>query len=524
MPKLLAVILLAGVLHAQTSVPETKDPLGRSTPQDSVFHFLEACHARDYSKALHYLDLRRMPPAERARNGAELARQLEDLLDDTPFDITTLSRDPEGDESDGLSSGLDRLDTFHVDGQTLELQLARVELKPGFHVWLVSADSIAMIPKAHQVVAETPFEKKLPQQLVTFEILDTPVWRWIALVTMGLALWILMGFLSWALVAVVRPLVKTPAFRGPLRLALAVAGFRAAMEIASPSVLPRLYIKRALVLIFFLAVAWAGGIAVDLIAERWRSRLDPRVQAVSYSVLPLGRKVLKLSLFLIAILWVLSAWGYNTSTILAGLGVGGLAIALAAQKTIENLFGGISVIGDRPVLVGDVCRFGDRVGTVMHIGLRSTRLRTPDRTIISVPNGEFSSMALENVSGRDKIWFHPTLNLRRDTTSDQLLQVLASFRQILVSHPKVETGKIPVRFIGAGAYSLDVEVVAYITTSDFDEFLELQQELLLKMLQAVEHAGTALAVPLQERFESQRAAAGVTTPTSALRVDQTKIT
>ena len=155
--RLLAAILLAGVLHAQTSVPETKDPLGRSTPQDSVFHFLEACHARDYSKALHYLDLRRMPPAERARNGPELARQLEDLLDDTPFDITTLSRDPEGDQADGLSSGLDRLDTFRVDGQTLELQLERVELKPGFHVWLVSADSIAMIPKAHQIVAETPF-------------------------------------------------------------------------------------------------------------------------------------------------------------------------------------------------------------------------------------------------------------------------------------------------------------------------------------------------------------------------------
>ena len=504
-PRLLAAILFAGVLRAQTSVPETKDPLGRGAPQDSVFQFLEACHARDYSKALHYLDLRRMPPAERAQKGPELARQLEDLLDDTPFDITTLSRDPEGDQADGLSSGLDRLDTFHVDDQTLELQLERVQLKPGFHVWLVSADSVAMIPKAHQIVAETSFEKKLPQQLVTFEIFDTPVWRWIALVTMAVALWILAGFLSWALVAVVRPLVNAPAFRGPLRVCLAVAGFRGAMEIASPSLLPRLYIHRALGLIFFLAIAWMGAVVVDLIVERWRSRLHPRVQAVSYSVLPLGKQVLKLPLFLIAILSVLSAWGYNTSTILAGLGVGGLAVALGAQKSIENLFGGVSVIGDRPVLVGDVCRFGDQTGTVMHIGLRSTRIRTPDRTIISVPNGEFSSMALENISGRDKIWFHPTLNLRRDTTSDQLLQVLASFRQILVGHPKVETGKIPVRFIGAGAYSLDVEVVAYITTSDYDEFLELQQELLLKMLQAVEHAGTALAVPLQERFESQRA-------------------
>jgi len=247
----LAAILLAGVLRAQTSVPETKDPLGRGAPQDSVFQFLEACHARDYSKALHYLDLRRMPPAERAQKGPELARQLEDLLDDTPFDITTLSRDPEGDQADGLSSGLDRLDTFHVDDQTLELQLERVQLKPGFHVWLVSADSVAMIPKAHQIVAETSFEKKLPQQLVTFEIFDTPVWRWIALVTMAVALWILAGFLSWALVAVVRPLVNAPAFRGPLRVCLAVAGFRGAMEIASPSLLPRLYIHRALGLIFF---------------------------------------------------------------------------------------------------------------------------------------------------------------------------------------------------------------------------------------------------------------------------------
>ncbi len=504
MLRLLAAILLAGILRAQPSIPETKDPLGRSTPQESVFQFLETCHARNYSKALYYLDLRRMPAAARTKDGPELARQLEDLLDDTPFEITTLSRDPEGDQADGLSPAFERLDTFHVDKQTLELQLERVELKPGFKVWLVSADSVAMIPKAHQAVAETPFEKKLPQQLVTFEILDTPVWRWIALLVMALALWMVAGLLSWAMVAAVRPLVDAPGFRGPVRVGLAVAGFRAALEIASPATLSRTFIERALGLIFFLAVAWAGAVVVDLIAERWRSRLDPRVQSVSYSVLPLGRQVLKLSLFLAAILGVLSVWGYNTTAILAGLGVGGIAIALAAQKTIEDLFGGVSLIGDRPVLVGDVCRFGDRTGTVMHIGLRSTRIRTPDRTVISVPNGQFSSMALENISGRDKIWFHPTLNLRRDTTSDQLLRVLSSFREILTGHPRVETGKMPVRFIGVGPYSLDVEVIAYVTTSDYEEFVALQQELLLKMLQAVEHAGTALAVPLQESFESQR--------------------
>src|SRR6266851_4356451 len=204
LPGLLAVILLAGAVRAQTPMSETQDPLGRNTPQESVFQFLEACHARDYSKALRYLDLRRIPQAERAQDGPELARELEDLLDDTPFDITSLSRDPEGDQSDDLSDTLDRLATFQVDAQTVELRLERVELKPGYRVWLVSADSVALIPKAHQLVVETPFEKKLPQQLVTFEILDTPVWRWIALVTMALAVWLVAGVLCRVLAAVVR--------------------------------------------------------------------------------------------------------------------------------------------------------------------------------------------------------------------------------------------------------------------------------------------------------------------------------
>ena len=184
---------------------------------------------------------------------------------------------------------------FHVDGQTLELQLERVELKPGFHVWLVSADSVAMIPKAHQVVAETPFEKKLPQPLVTFEILDTPVWRWIALAAMAVALWICAGWLSWALVAVVRRA------GGRARVSRSVArgsggggfsggdGNRAAIHTASVVHRTRAGAD------FSLAVAWAGAVVVDLMAERWHGRLDPRVQAVSYSVLPLGRQILKLS-------------------------------------------------------------------------------------------------------------------------------------------------------------------------------------------------------------------------------------
>jgi len=490
--------LLPGILSAQTpSQPQQKDLFGRETPQGAIYQFLDACHTRNYTKAQRYLDLHRMTAAEQAKNGPELARQLEDLLDDTPFDITTLSRDPEGDLSDSLAANRERLATFPTNGQPIELQLERVQLGSS-KVWLVSADSVPLIPKAHQLIREMPFESKLPQALVTTELFDTPIWRWIALILVAVVLRFVADALSWALTTAIRPVPGMAHFRGPLRAVIGIAAFRAVLEMVPTATLSRLFLERSLGLLLSLAFAWAGAVVVDMIMARWHAHLDPRMQAVSYSVLPLFKQVFKVLLFLIAVLSVVSAWGYNTSTILAGLGVGGLAVALAAQKTIENLFGGISVIGDRPVLVGDFCRFGDRVGTVANIGLRSTRIRTLDRTIVSIPNGQFSSMELENFSVRDKMWFHPTLSLRRDTTSDQISKVLSSVEELLRHHPKVEVGSLPVRLIGFGPYSLNVEVFAYVNTPDYDEFLKLQQEILIKILHAVEDAGTALAIPVQE--------------------------
>jgi MscS family membrane protein len=497
------VLLFASLLAAQSTapgpaVPQPKDLLGRTTPQSSIFHFLEACHAKNYSKALRYLDLRNMPLVQRSQVGPNLARQLEDLLDDTPFDITTLSSDAEGDPSDGLSPAMEHLASFKIGTESLELQLERLEPKPGLHIWIVSADSVALIPKAHQAVAETPFEKDLPQGLVTTELYDTPIWRWIALLLMGAAIWFLSGWTVRLLIGLLKPVVSLEKFRNPVRVCLTTGIFRAAMEFAAPATLPRLIVERGMGLVLAIGLAWTGSAIVDFIAERWHSRLDPRVQVMSYSVLPLGRQILKLSLFVIAILFVLSLWGYNTTTILAGLGVGGLAVALAAQKTIENLFGGISVIGDRPVLVGDLCRFGDRTGRVIDIGLRSTRIRTDERTVICVPNAQFSAVALENFSRRDKIWFHQKLNLRRDTTAEQMQRVVQSITEILAHKETVEEGPIPVRFIGLGPFSHDVEVAVYVLTTDPNAFLAIQQELLLLILQAVEAAGTALAVPVQE--------------------------
>jgi MscS family membrane protein len=512
-PRVMFLLLgLSVCSDAQTAsaAPPAKaqDPLNRESPQNCVFSFLEACHSRNYARAFKYLDLRKFSAEQRLKDGPQLAQQLEQLLDrDVRFDVAALSRDPGGDQSDGLSSNREHVDSFTVNGQTLELELERMTLRPGLSIWQFSFDSVERIPQLARLLNDSPLEKHLPEPLVRWKLIDTSLWRWIALVFLVMALAALSRLLARLALLLAEPMLQHLAppmnrqvlqvFVGPLRLLLSVAMFRAGMEWIGPSALLRLWLGRTLALLFALALAWLSMGIVDQAISRLRVALAAKHQTFAYSVLPLFSRILKITIMLLMIAAVLSDWGYNSATILAGLGVGGLAIALAAQKTIENLFGGVAVISDRPVAVGDVCRFGDRVGTVEDIGLRSTRIRALDRTLVTVPNAQFSSMTLENFSKRDKMLFHFTLNLRRDTTPGQVRALLESITETLKKHPSVESGRLPVRFVGVGTYSLDLEVFAYILTQGGDEFLQIQQELLLWILDAVMAAGTAPALPTQ---------------------------
>jgi MscS family membrane protein len=487
---------------------KSQDPLHRESPQSSVFAFLETCRAKNYAQAWRYLDLRSTPRDDRFKEGPQLAEQLDRILErDDQFDVASLSTSPDGDRSDGLAPNRERVDAFQLNGQKVDLNLERVTLHSGLSVWLFASDSIALIPQLAKLASDSPIERYLPAALVDWTLADTPIWRWIALVLLAAALAPVSRLLSRPALLLaewgarrIAPRMNRSAlqvFVGPLRLLFCIAVFRAGIEGVSPAALARLYLDRLVTLLFFLALAWLGMALIDVSIRRLRAFFEARHQTFSYSVLPLASRFLKITILLFMMAAILSSWGYNTTTILAGLGVGGLAIALAAQKTIENLFGGVAVITDQPVAVGDFCRFGDLVGTVEDVGLRSTRIRTLNRTLITVPNAEFSTMTLENFSKRDKMWFHITLNLRRDTQPSQVRNLLESITRALEEHAKVETGALPVRFVGVGTYSLDMEVFAYILTRDSDEFLQIQQELLLWILDAVQTAGTSLAVPTQ---------------------------
>jgi len=507
---LIAVLLLvAGPIGAQ-STPPRPDELKRTTPRSSIYSFLEACHQERFVLASRYLDLRGIRAADRAVKGPELAKQLEALLDSDPrFELQQLSDRPEGNTEDGLAPDRDALIGLQLNGSEVNLDLQRIT-QQGASVWLVSEQSVELIPDLGALGTESAIEKRLPLVLVKTQFLGTPLWSWLAMVLLALILSLLSRWLSRLVIKVLRPLAKRYAntlqahrlemLVEPLRLLVSVTVFRGLLEFISTSALLRDYLLKLLILLFTLGVAGLVMRIVDLISDQFLSRMNTRERALSYSVLPLGVRFAKICIFCIAVLFVLRAWGYNTNTILAGLGVGGLAVALAAQKTIENLFGGISVITDRPVLVGDLCQFGGQMGTVEDIGLRSTRIRTNDRTVVTVPNSSFSTMTLENYSRRDRLWFHPTLQLRRETTSDQVREMMDLLDKMLREHPMIDVGGVPIRFTKIGDQSLQLEIFAYVRTADGDEFLKVQTELLLRFLDASAERGIGFAIPLVESF------------------------
>jgi MscS family membrane protein len=188
---------------------------------------------------------------------------------------------------------------------------------------------------------------------------------------------------------------------------------------------------------------------------------------------------------------------------LAGLGIGGIAIAFAAQKTLENLFGGVSLLGDEVIRVGDVCKFGDRVGTVEDISLRSTRIRTPDRTELSIPNGSLATMNIENLTRRDKILFTTRLALNSESTTDQLRYVLAQLRRHFYEHAKVETNSARARLVAFSDGAITVEIFCYMLTVDGNEALAIQEDLLLRIMEIVQEAGTAFASSTQTLYRGR---------------------
>jgi MscS family membrane protein len=221
------------------------------------------------------------------------------------------------------------------------------------------------------------------------------------------------------------------------------------------------------------------------------------------SAISFFRNSAKFILVLVALLIALDTVGVKVTGALAALGIGGIALALGAQKTIENIVGGLSVVFDQPVNVGDFCKVGDTLGTVEKIGMFSTRIRTLNRTIVTIPNADFSTRLIENYAKRDMFWYHTVLGLRYETTSDQMRYILVELRKILYAHPKVDPDPARVRFLGYGSDSLKVELFAYCYAADWSEFLGIQEDINLRLAKVIEDSGSGFAFPSQTLYLSK---------------------
>jgi MscS family membrane protein len=373
-------------------------------------------------------------------------------------------------------------------------------------VWLFARSTLERIPDVHNEIDLVPIDRYLPGFL-TVRIAGIRLFEWLLLIVVLPIGYRLLGVLGWAVNKSVTPYLQrrfhiwdgpiTNHFPGALRLIVVAIVIRTA---SSSFELPLMERQFWAVTSFFLGICglvWSATL-LNAFGERYIYRhLNASRLGESVALLRLGRRVADVLVYAAAFLIVLWRFGFDVTAVLAGLGIGGIAVALAAQKTLENFIGGVSLVFDKAVRVGDFLKLGETMGTVDEIGLRSTRIRTLDRTMVTVPNGQIAAATIETFSDRDKFWFHHFVGLEYDTTSEQMRAVIDSVRDLLIRQPGVDLDSVRVRFLRLGAFSLDIELFAYVYAHDWTAFLEIQEKLLLRVMEIIERAGTAIAFPSQ---------------------------
>lgn len=472
------------------------DDFDRGTPRSAMEGFLVAARAGEWERAAEYLDLRGTPRSQRAERGPLLAKQLKTVLDRSLWvDLESLSTEARGVRDDGLASNRDLVGRVTDVDPVVSVYLDRVPREDGVRIWKISSVTVGDVPRMWDVLGDGVLGEWLPEPFVTWSFLEVRLWQWIGLALLGLVGALTVAVLARVFRSLVRRMPSLEAAAAPLAALAALALVSAGRPLLDLSVPASRALGVGLRAAFLMTLTWLAFRLVDAGERRIAERMRHNGQASSAAVLVLGRRAVKAALAFLAVLAVLQNAGFDVTGLVAGLGVGGLAVALAAQRSLENLFGGLTIVADQPVRVGDFCRFGNQVGTVEDIGLRSIRIRTLERSIVTLPNAEFASMAIENLAKRDRFWYRPKLGLLYETTPDQIRTVLRSVREMLLADERVDDKPARIRFTSFGESSLDLEVFAYVLARDFDEFLVIAEELNLRIMELVAEAGTGFAFP-----------------------------
>jgi MscS family membrane protein len=489
----------------QKSAADEDDLVQPDSPRASIDAYLRLCRQGQYVQAARYLNV----PAQKAGRAGELAKRLKTVLDSRlSIDLDNISPRAEGARNDRIPRGYEEIGS--IKGPKGKIDPIRLVQKsyPGPDArWVFSQSVVSKIDDWYEQLDERWFLDHLPPYLLRAGPRNLMIWQWLALPALLLVSWVLGYVLSRPSRKLLSLIVGRTAATwddklvvhvgGPLTLFWALTlisfslrwlGLPAAVEDYGHSLIRGCFLFTFFWVLSRLMEVWGR----LLIESDWAKQ-----RAASSSLITLGVRVGKIAVLVIAVIALVSAMGYPAASLLAGLGVGGLAVALAAQKTLEHMFGAFAIGVDQPFREGDFIKFDDITGTVEAIGLRSTRIRTQDRTLISIPNGKLSEMRVESYSARDRMRLWCTIGLVYATQPDQMRQVLSGFEHILSSHPSIWPDNIIVRLKEFGPSALNIEIMAWFLTTDWNEFQTIRQEVLLSFMDCVQRAGTAFAFPTQ---------------------------
>ncbi len=521
---LLSLFAGSGPIVAQTGAGSPSAPVSTGaeapdgeSPRTAILGYLLASRKGDDEEAARTLDLSALPESDRAEAGPTLARHLKVVLDQTLWfgGLDDVSDLPAGQADDGLPPDRDRVGTIQSRTGAVEVRLKRVAEPDGQMVWKFGPGLVERIPALYDEFGLGWIGDYLPRGAYGVRFLELELWQWVGLLVLAVLSYgaayvatrvghrLLILHARRTKTEVDDRIVGTaiPEIRILVALGILLLGTHE-LHLSIPARQATFGIAR---LFAIVVVTWLVLRLVDLLSMGLRERLEREGRREAVAIAVLGRRLAKFCVWILSLVVILQHTGFQVTGLIAGLGAGGLAAGLGAQKSVANLLGGLTLTMDRPVRVGDLCRFGDKLGTVEDVGLRSTRIRTLDRTVITVPNAEFSEVQIENFAMRDSIRLLATLSLRYETTPEQMRRALEGLRKLLREHEKVLADPLRVRFVAFGAYSLDVEVFAYIRTSDWSEFLGIREEIFLRMMEIVAESGAGFAFPSQTLYMARDA-------------------
>jgi len=471
----------------------------QDTPRRAVERFMAQAASGDYYKAAEAIQINSTNVGDGAEKARKLAAVIERRVDLGPDELAKLSDLPAGNTSDGLKNQdvIGRID-MPLGSETLRMQRTGT---PGARRWVFSPATVQRLDAWYERLEDHWVLELMPDALLNRGSLGLLYWQWLALPL----LIVLSGLGGIALSVVLRPVLRKLLHkhelwvamlerqRGPLWLLFG--------GLFSVLTLPLLYltptaaqpIKALTHIAMEISVCWIAWRIADVLTTRARLLEWLEARPGLRGVLPLIRQLIAIALIAAAAAIALSELGLSLASVMASLGLGGLAVALAAKNTLEHFFGSVTLSVDQSIRVGDLVRLGDVVGIVEQIGMRSTRIRTADRSVVTIPNGKVADMQIETIAARDRTRFFLSLGVVYSLKPAGLRALREALIKCVRSQPKVWPDVIRVHFTGLTDHAITVEITAWFQVTEQDQFLEARQDLLLQLLEVIETFGATSA-------------------------------